>query len=944
MPGGPGRWWWIPFDAVVTSAALKAYVAQATPSLGLFRVTRDWANSGASTPTFLQANPTAAWTSSGGDIDLATAGYKGPGYLSAPADGPNWVNWEPTQLVQDWVSRRGAANTGQANQGMLIKPAAVGPGYFSIYGTNSANPPELTVNWSPRRGVEPNAKFDSYRLTDRLNAQVNLANGNLVVGSDDVNVAGTGLDLSIGHTFNGSPVNGFAPSRFSFEAQLTISAGSVLFQGPRGEYQVFVNTGTGFLSPLGTSADLTQSGSSYTLTDRKSKEKLVFGATANASNNNLRFLSSDTDRNGNAIVYNYGSFATLTSITDTQGRVITVAGTGNYGNWTITLADQFGRTWRYHYANVFTGNPDYSVDPENKTTTYAYDPNNGLLTQITTPEGRITRFSYNAEQRVARVSRVTDPATGASVDTNYSYSSDVTASRCAQVAPPGGAPGDPVGMVGCTTVTDARGSLTSHGSDSLDQVVKVIDGRNNVTTSSFSAARQVVELADAVSAAKTRFNYDAAAPDKPTGAILPTGAASALAYRAGSANPYSPDSATDFQGNCSAFTYTASANLATVSSGLAPGACTGPGGAATVTNAYEGEGATCGAPAHRGRLCRSTDARGAVTSYTYDANGNLIRIAPPAPLGASSYTPDGLGRTRQLVDAKGQRSTLYYDRVDRLVTITYAGDDACTNIATCIGFYYDGDGNLLGRSDVTGAAAFVYDRLGRLVEKWPTGAANACAGYNGTRFTYDAVGNLASVCDAGGTVAYTYDAANELTSVIEPGGSCSPSLLRCTTYTYIADHQRATTSYPGGVGQSFAYDASGRVSSVSANGRAFSYCYRLNNDCGANPSPANDTTLLRKVTDSTNYTDTRYSYDALNRLTVADTLAFYSRPDKAYRYAYDANGNRSTAAVTGGPTTYYDYNAANQACLRSAVGPNNCVARPGDQAYTYDANGSQLMP
>ncbi|MCA1684083.1 MAG: hypothetical protein LC708_03020, partial [Actinobacteria bacterium] len=395
--------------------------------------------------------------------------------------------------------------------------------------------------------------------------------------------------------------------------------------------------------------------------------------------------------------------------------------------------------------------------------------------------------------------------------------------------------------------------------------------------------------------------------------------------------------------NCTAYSYTASANLATSTPGLSPQACNPGAGAGTVTNVYEGEGATCGAPAHRGRLCTSTDARGGLTSYRYDGAGNLIAVTPPVPLGATSRTPDGLSRTYATVDGKGGRSRYYYDPMDRIKTITYGGDDSCTNIATCIGFDYDGDGNLRGRSDVSGYSGFVYDAVGRLTEKWPTGPANKCPGCPGTHYTYDEVGNLATYCDAGGTVTYRYDADNDVTTVAEPGATAS------TTYSYTPDHQRASTAYPGGVRQDFGYDASGRVASVTTAGPhgpypSFSYCYHLNDDCGPTPSASTDTAVRQKAVEAgVQSHDLRYSYDASNRLTRALDVALPTpRPD--WTYAYDANGNRTQSGYTFQPTTYYDYNAADELCLSSTVGHNNCVGHAGsaDLTYAYDANGSQL--
>ncbi len=89
------------------------------------------------------------------------------------------------------------------------------------------------------------------------------------------------------------------------------------------------------------------------------------------------------------------------------------------------------------------------------------------------------------------------------------------------------------------------------------------------------------------------------------------------------------------------------------------------------------------------------------------------------------------------------------------------------------------------------------------------------------------------------------------------------------------------------------------------------------------------------------------STNARHGLTLA-RLGVYYGGYQSYSYSYDANGNRTQAGVSfqlsSQPTSYYDYNAANQMCLSSTVGHNNCVAHGGssDLAYAYDANGSQL--
>ncbi|MCA1841782.1 MAG: hypothetical protein LC792_01070, partial [Actinobacteria bacterium] len=667
-----------------------------------------------------------------------------------------------------------------------------------------------------------------------------------MVRDSDLHIAGTGLDLDVGRTFDGLfPTRATFPSWYGYVAPQ--GGGDLVVGLAGGGFEAFHNIPRkGYVAPAGYTADLFARAGQYELIDHKTGAKLVYGDRPGSVSSSAVYLSGSVDRNGNRITYNYasGPSAGPTSITDTQGRTVTIVVTsGTANDFNLTLGDGYRTiTWHYAYGADGVIRVDSSTDASGWVTRFTYD-GTGHLTQLTSPGQRVLRFTYNADSTVATVTRVTD-ASGATSTTRYAYGGGGS-SPCAQAAPPGGQPTDPVGMYGCTTVTDANSAFTSYGVDAFHQVVKVVDGLANVTTTAFSAARQVVDLADAVSAAKTQFNYDATMADRPTGAALPTGATSALGYTAGSAHPYQLDTATDTQANCTAYTYTASANLATLTPGRPAGSCSA-GGAGTVTNVYQNQGASCGASAHTGLLCQSTDGRGSPTYYTYDSAGNLRSVTPPAPLGAVSVTPDGLSRTFVTLDGKSQRTRYLYDPMDRVITVTYGGDDACTSLQTCTGFAYDHDGNLVGRSDVTGYTGFVYDPAGRLTEKWPTGLANTCAGYTGVHYTYDAVGNVASACDAGGTVSYGYDAANQVAFVAEPGGSCYPVPRGCPRFTYTHDHQRATTTYPGGVVQTFGYDASGRVSTVVTTGPhgpypSFSYCYHLNDDCGAALTPPRPT-------------------------------------------------------------------------------------------------------
>ncbi len=84
----------------------------------------------------------------------------------------------------------------------------------------------------------------------------------------------------------------------------------------------------------------------------------------------------------------------------------------------------------------------------------------------------------------------------------------------------------------------------------------------------------------------------------------------------------------------------------------------------------------------------------------------------------------------------------------------------------------------------------------------------------------------------------------------------------------------------------------------------------------------NDTGLIQSLTESTGNT-TSYVYDKLNRLTEAKTAG--TNPS-FYKYTLDGAGNRTKQVVnltkdeeTGGKTTYYVTNAANELECRQTV-------------------------
>jgi RHS repeat-associated protein len=207
----------------------------------------------------------------------------------------------------------------------------------------------------------------------------------------------------------------------------------------------------------------------------------------------------------------------------------------------------------------------------------------------------------------------------------------------------------------------------------------------------------------------------------------------------------------------------------------------------------------------------------------------------------------------------------------------------------------------------------------------------------------------------------SYDVANELTSETQ---TLSGQAAKIVSYTYDADGNRATTTYPSGKLvelawtprnqlasvtydgpppiANYAYDLGGRLSSIShENGivenKTYDNANRLLSNIHSHAGSATggdtytlDTTGRRTAeafADGT--TPARsYGYDPTDQVTAADYGA-----GKTDAYAYDPMGNRSTATLAkdSGATTSYTTNTANQYTGISA-----------QAAPTFDANGNLL--
>ncbi len=848
----------VPRDARVIGGPLYLNLKQqvrTAAEASLHEVTRSWTQA----LTWRTADGTSAWTP-GGDYTGAAATRRG---IVQGATG--WQSFPLHKLVRAWV------NGTRVNNGLLVKLSnEADAGEFVFDNSRSGNLPVLYVSYVA--GEErPFQTFVDEQLTDRSALRVNVATGDLIVHSSDLQITGTGLDLNLVRSYHSREPS----TRSSFGNGWSLEGGADVWVEETGDGSeahliapslgrvVFEKNADGsFQKPPGMNATLTRDGYGYTLSFDRTGGKWFFPARG-------WYLEWEKDRNGNTLDYVYQGTGDgnerLASILDTQGRSTSFAYAAPGSRFVTSITDPASRSHGYAYSsNLLTS---YTA-PDGSVTGYSYDASGNLI-EIVDPRGNSTTLTYDVNRRVTAISRRLDASTNTWVTTRFSY--------------------DPANRT--TVVTDANGSASRYSWDPELRVTSVTDAAANVFRTSYTANSDVATMTNANGHVTTNV-YDAS--NRLVSAQLPTGATRRLEY-GDARHPYLPTRSIDAQGIVLDYAYDANGNVL------------------SQANQRATENQQRWAYNADGTVARHTDFKGNVTSYGY-SGGNLISVDNPEPLGDLSYRYDSLSRIELERDGKAQEKTYSYDLLDRVTGLASA--------AGAIGYTYDANGNQTSVSDLAGGSTYVYDRLNRLTNEYVPNDRLGIA------YSYDAAGNVTGVVDRSRTVTYGYDNRGLLTTLVEPDG-------RQITFAYDANGNRTTTNFPNGVSEYQLYDPSERLTRIYSQRvasnelfKSYSYSYRasgqqdselrqtMTNTAGQVTSYSYD--LVSNLTRAARPGDTReYAYDANgNRIqktingvatsyayNAADELISAAKGGQTTTYAYDANGNR-TGSSTGQAFTY----------------------------------------
>ncbi|HKZ55811.1 MAG TPA: RHS repeat-associated core domain-containing protein, partial [Anaerolineales bacterium] len=545
-------------------------------------------------------------------------------------------------------------------------------------------------------------------------------------------------------------------------------------------------------------------------------------------------------------------------------------------------------------------------DPNRHTTTYRYDALNRLVETVD-PLGNRSITEYDALGNVT-----------ATVDANgnrTTFEYDILNRLVRQTDALNGVTRTTYDAVGNQrTVTDPNGHTTTTEYDDLNRPVKVTDANGDVTTTEYDKVGDVSATTDGLGNT-TRYGYDEL--NRLVRQTDPLAGVTRYAYDAlGNRSDW-----IDAAGVVTHFEYDDLNRLTAVLENYRPGFL--PNAETNVRTEYSYDAV--------GNRLTIRDGNGNVTRFEYDELNRLEREVDP--LGnATAYGYDAVGNRLSLRDAAGFTTTYAYDEANRLLTVDYPAPDPDVT------FTYDALGNRATMQDGMGATLWSeYDALNRVIAVTdPFGGM--------VRYSYDRVGNRARLMYPDGKVvsyaydpadrlmrvsdwdgqatSYTYDAADQLVSVGRPNGVATGATYDAAGRLTALDHafgSQTIASYD------YAYDRRGNrtqaVESLVPAGWAPDLPYKVylplvlqNAGPGLAPSgaaPAEAATI-------------DYAYDPLGRLVTAD----YSSGE-FFHYSYDAVGNRLTQETRKG-VNRYTYDAANR--LTSVDGV----------AYVWDAKGNLL--
>jgi RHS repeat-associated protein len=632
------------------------------------------------------------------------------------------------------------------------------------------------------------------------------------------------------------------------------------------------------------------------------------------------YPASTTDWNGNATAYTNDARGDETSYTEAQGSSVAR---------TVTLS------WMSTYHS-----PTQIMEPT-ETLGFAYDNNGNMLsrTESAGSQSRTWSYTYNT---VGQALTARDPlgnTTAYAYDAQNNLASITDALGHVTKITGHDADGRPTVVVdpnGLTTALgyDARGRLTSrvvgtetttYAHDAAGNLTKVTLPDGSYLAYTYDAAHRVTNITDALG---NQIAYTLNPMDKrltervfdPSNTLR-----QARSHVYDALNRLAQDIGT--QGQTTAYGYDNNGNRTGITDPLGR----------TTHDAYDAlnrliqvtdpqNGITGLGYDANDHLTSVTDPRGLVTAYAYDGLEDLSSAQSP-DTGTTTNTYDAAGNVLTSTDARGKTTTYSYDALNRLTKTTFADGKAVTR-------QYDqgtnGIGRLTSMTDPSGSTTWSYDLHGRVIQKpQQTGTVTLT-----TSTAYDAAGRIAGITyPSGHQLAYAYDSSGRLSSIHVDGNS----LVTNVGYQPFGPVSGWITV--NGAAYNGSFDLDGRLTELTLGGNgsdiitlAYDAANRITgitDTGGVGPALVSGSTNYQypttsnKLQSSSGAVAQNYTYDAAGNLTG----------DAAYTFGYDARG-RLVQVTQGALTTQYAINGLGQ-----RVGKQGPLVSTGTEYFVYDGAG-----
>lgn len=720
---------------------------------------------------------------------------------------------------------------------------------------------------------------------------------------------------SLGGPAFGTPVPSHWRNNYDRYLQFTYSGSSltqVVAERPDGQQITFAPSGSSWAPPTDQDYTLTQSGSTWTLSDRNdTKESYTDSGSGWAQ------LNTITARNGYQQTLSYGSTPLPVAVAYWFVSSGTPTVTAYYPSQLQSVTDSYGRSLTFSYNS------------------------NKMLDSVSTPDSLVVSYGYtyvgsspggyyngNAGYMLTSVSYNTSPVT------SQTYSYNLNSVWPYQIS----------------SITDENGNTAVAWQYNGDGSVWNSQQGNIANSTTFSYGTNYTIVSNAYGVNDTYSWSTITGIPKITSisraATSNTAAASeSMSY---DTNGF-VSSFTDWNSNTTNYTNNSLGNPTSITEAY------GSSVARTTSIAYDATWL---------RLPATITTPGVTRTFTYDTSGNPLTMTDTdttttsAPYGTNGQTRE----TQWTWNGTGQMLSAQMPRTDLTVKYQYSwnSDGSLASIT-------DPVGNATSISAHTGGGyptTIVDPNSVTTTLGWDTRlnlntvAVSTTGGTLTTTYSHDPANNLSSVQKPdGSTLTYTYDTANRLTNIADlRSNSISFTLdyLGDVTYTTMRSPSAGTAyvdyayfdklgrrlQYTDGAGNtsSYTYDPNGNLTSLTDPlSKTWNYTYDALNRLSTkqDPTPGGTTTWTRDAHNRlTSVQDANGNSTTYTRTGFGDVAQLASPDSGTSVYYYDKDSNLTQKVLAGGQTANFTYDANER---------NLTVAYPADSSLniskTYDQAG-----